>query len=195
MVQLNRTESGGKMSKLVQPGDFCRNPDCADYGRPQAAAQRNVIKFGRARNGQQRYQCRTCRRTFTATKGTLFYRRQTPASEIVKALAQLAEGNRISSVTRTTGHKEDALLDWLREAATQVSQIEAVLKADYRITRGQLDGLWAYVGNKGEKRTIPKPKRRVSSGARPCSTWTADSASHAALPKPKRKPRAKSSKR
>jgi hypothetical protein len=125
----------------------------------------------------------------------LFYRRQTPASEIVKALAQLAEGNRISSVTRTTGHKEDTLLDWLREAATQVSQIEAVLMADYRITRGQLDGLWAYVGNKGEKRTIPKPTRRVSSGARPCSTWTADSASRAALPKPKRTPRATSSKR
>jgi hypothetical protein len=23
---------------------------------------------------------------------------------------------------------------------------------DYRIKRGQLDGLWAYVGNKGEKK-------------------------------------------
>ena len=183
------------MSKLVQPGDFCPNPDCTDYGKPQTATARNIIKFGRARNGQQRYQCRSCHHTFTATKGTLFYRRQTPANEIVKALAQLAEGNRISSVTRTTGHKEDTILSWLREAATQVSQIEAVLMADYRITRGQLDGLWAYVGNKGEKRTIPKPKRRVSSGAQPCSTWTADSASHAASRKPKRKPRAKSSKR
>ena len=181
------------MSKLVQPGDFCPNPDCADYGKPQTAAQRNIIKFGRTRSGQQRYQCRACHHTFTATKGTMFYRRQTPATEIIKALAQLAEGNRISSVSRTTGHKEDTLLDWLREAATQVSQLEAVLMADYRITRGQLDGLWAYVGNKGEKRTIPKPARRASSGARPCSTWTADSASRVASPKPKRKPRKKSS--
>jgi transposase-like protein len=181
------------MSKLVQPGDFCPNPECADYGKPQTAVQRNVIKFGRARNGQQRYQCRTCRQTFTATKGTVFYRRQTAASEIIRALAQLAEGNRISSVSRTTGHKEDTILDWLREAATQVSQIEAVLMADYQISRGQLDGLWAYVGNKGEKRTTPKPTQPVSSGARPCSTWTADSASHAALRKLKRKPRMKSS--
>jgi len=183
------------MSKLVQPGDFCPHPDCTDYGKPQTATARNIIKFGRARNGQQRYQCRSCHHTFTATKGTLFYRRQTPANEIVKALAQLAEGNRISSVTRTTGHKEDTILSWLREAATQVSQIEAVLMADFRITRGQLDGLWAYVGNKGEKRTIAKQPRRASSGARPCSTWTADSGSHVASPKPKRKPRAKSSKR
>lgn len=183
------------MSKLVQPGEFCPHSACADYGKPQSAMQRNIIKFGRARNGQQRYQCRTCRHTFTATKGTLFYRRQTPAPEIIKALAQLAEGNRISSVSRTTGHKEDTILDWLREAATQVSQLEAVLMADYRITRGQLDGLWAYVGNKGEKRTIPKPKRRASSGVRPCSTWTADSAPHAASRKPKRKPHERSSKR
>jgi hypothetical protein len=50
-----------------------------------------------------------------ATKGTSFYRRQTPASDIIKALAQLAEGNRISSVTRTTGHTEDTLLAWPRD--------------------------------------------------------------------------------
>ena len=182
------------MSKLAQPGDFCPNPECADYGKYQAVAQQNIIKFGRARNGQQRYQCRTCRRTFTATKGTLFYRRQTPASEIMKALAQLAEGNRISSVTRTTGHKEDTILDWLREAATHVSQIEAALMADYRLSRGQLDGLWAYVGNKGEKSTTLKPTQPTNSGARLCSTWTPGSASRAALPKPKRKPRKRSSK-
>jgi transposase-like protein len=182
------------MSKLAQPGEFCPNPDCADYGKPQSTLPRNIIKFGRAHNGQQRYQCRTCRHTFTATKGTLFYRRQTPAHEIIRALAQLAEGNRISSVSRTTGHKEDTILDWLREASTQVSQLEAVLMTDYRITRGQLEGLWAYVGNKGEKRPIPKPKRLVSSGVRPCSTWTADSVSHAASRKRKRKPHERSSK-
>ena len=64
-------------------------------------------------------------------------------AEIIKALAQLAEGNRISSVTRTTGHKEDTILAWLTEAATQVGRIEAIFMADYHITRGQLDGLWA----------------------------------------------------
>jgi len=67
-------------------------------------------------------------------------------------LAHIAEGNRISSLTRTTGHKEDTILEWLKEAAEHVKAIEAVLMADYQITRGQLDGLWAYVGNKGEKR-------------------------------------------
>ncbi len=117
----------------------------------------------------------------------MFYRRQTPAAEIIKALGQLAEGQRISSVTRTTGHKEDTILAWLREAATHVSQIEAVLMADYRLTRGQLDGLWAYVGNKGEKRAILKPRRLASSGVPPCLTSTPASALRGALPRPKRK--------
>ena len=40
------------MSKLAQPGDFCPNPECADYGKPRIATQRNIIKFGRAHNGQ-----------------------------------------------------------------------------------------------------------------------------------------------
>jgi transposase-like protein len=128
---------------LVHVGDFCPNPACADYGKPQLSERTAIIKYGRTRNGQQRYQCRTCHQTFTETKGTLFYQRHTPAAEIIKALAQLAEGNRISSVTRTTGHKEDTILAWLTEAATQVSRIEAIFMADYHITRGQLDGLWA----------------------------------------------------
>ena len=70
-------------------------------------------------------------------------------------------------MSRTTGHKEDTILAWLREAAQQVAAIEAVLLADYGVNRGQLDGLWAYVGNKGEKTTIPRPPKPASSGVQP----------------------------
>ena len=37
--------------------------------------------------------------------------------------------------------------------------------SEYEIERGQIDGLWSYVGNKGEKKTIPRQKGAVSSGA------------------------------
>jgi len=49
----------------------------------------------------------------------------------------------------------------------QVETIEDILLADYQVTRGQLDGLWAYVGNKGEKKTIPRPPKPASSGVQP----------------------------
>jgi len=140
------------MSKFAQVGDFCPNKNCPDYGKLQNDQPPHIIKFGRTKKGRQRYKCKSCGKTFTETKGTLFYRRRTPEDEIIDTLAHIAEGNRISSLVRTKGHKEDTIIDWIREAGQQAEAIEAVLLSDYQLSRGQIDGLWAYVGNKGEKK-------------------------------------------
>ena len=140
------------MSKLTQVGDFCPNESCSDYGQCQGEGQHNIIKFGWTKAGRQRYKCHTCGQTFTETKGTLFYRRRTSDEEILDTLVLIAEGNRISSLVRAKGHKEDTIIDWIREAGQHAEKIEAVLLADYRLSRGQIDGLWAYVGHKGEKK-------------------------------------------
>ena len=107
------------MAELTQVGAFCPNPACADYGQVATEHPVHIIRFGLSKAGHQRYQCKTCGQTFTETKGTLFYRRRASESEILEALAQIAEGSRISSVSRTTGHKEDTLLAWLRAAAKE----------------------------------------------------------------------------
>lgn len=141
------------MEKFAKPGDFCPNEACPDYGRLQIdQGQLNIRKFGKTRSGVQRYQCKTCRATFTATTGTIFFGKRTPEHEILETLALLAEGNRISSLSRAKGFKEDTILAWLREAAQHADQIEAVLMAEFKVKRGQLDALWAYVGHKGEKK-------------------------------------------
>ena len=140
------------MSKLTQVGDFCPNESCPEYGKCQHKGQQNIIKFGQTKAGRQRYKCNSCGKTFTETKGTLFYRRRTSEAEIVETLALIAEGNRISSLVRTKGHKEETIITWIREAGQHAEKIEAVLLADYQLSRGQLDGLWAYVGHKGAKK-------------------------------------------
>ena len=48
--------------------------------------------------------------------------------------------------------KEDTVLSWIKAAAEHAAAIEEVLLANYRLERGQLDALWSYVGNKGEKK-------------------------------------------
>ncbi len=48
----------------------------------------------------------------------------------------------------------------MRAAAQHAEAIEEMLLAEYQLTRGQLDGLWGYVRNKGEKKTTPKPMKR-----------------------------------
>lgn len=153
------------MEKFAKPGDFCPNETCPDHGKQQEGlGQRNIKKVGRTKKGVQRYQCKTCGITFTETIGTILYRKRTPQDEILETLALLAEGSRISSLSRAKGHtvcrsvpcKEDTILAWLREAAQHAEQLEEVLMADFKVKRGQLDALWSYVGHKGEKKAMPK---------------------------------------
>jgi hypothetical protein len=74
-------------------------------------------------------------------------------TDILECLALLAEGVRISSISRAKGMKEDTILSFLREAAQHAQQVEAILLNDYRICQVQIDGLWTYVGRKQEKKT------------------------------------------
>ncbi len=137
------------MEGFVHSNEFCPNEACPDYGKLQKDQSKpNLKKIGKTRAGVQRYQCKTCLATFTETRGTIFYRKRTPEHEILETLALLAEGNRISSLTRAKGYKEDTILEWLREAAAHADQIEAVLMRDFKVKRGQLDALWSYVGRK-----------------------------------------------
>jgi transposase-like protein len=141
------------MPQFAKPGDFCPNQACSDYCKLQdGQRQHNIIKAGKTRKGVQRFKCQTCGKYFTETTGTIFYRKRTPEHEILEVLALLAEGNRISSLTRVKGYKEDTILGWLREAAGHAEEMGEALMKDFRIKRGQLDGLWAYVRHKGEKK-------------------------------------------
>ena len=135
-----------------------------DYGKAQGPAQRNIKRFGKSRAGRQRYQCKSCQLTFNETRGTIFYRKRVPDERIIEVLAYLAEGVRISALSRVTGHKEDTILAWLREAALHAEEIEERLLKNHQIQRGQIDALWSYVKHKGVKKSIKRPSKKELSG-------------------------------
>ena len=142
--------------RLASAGTFCPNKECQHYARVDEA---NIIKFGRSKRGVQRYRCKSCKSTFAATRGTLFYRKRTAVKDILETLALLAEGVRISSLSRAKGFKEDTILSWLRQAARHSEAVEEVLMADYRLSKAQVDGLWTYVRHKGQKGAIASRAR------------------------------------
>jgi transposase-like protein len=148
------------MVRLAKPGDFCPNKECPDYQKLQSPSQRNIIKAGKTKAGVQRHECTTCHRTFTETKGTLFYGKRTPAKTILETLAFLAEGNRISSLSRVKGIKEDTILNWLREAAQHTDALDEILLKEFKVKRGQLDGLWLFIHNKDKKKSVRQPANR-----------------------------------
>lgn len=133
------------MSQLASVGDFCPNPECEYYGDVEA---KMIIRYGKTRDGRQRYQCKSCKKTFNERKGTLFYNRKTAEKDILECLALLAEGVRISSISRSKGFKEDTILSFLREAAHHAEAVEAIMLNEYKISQVQIDGLWTYVGHK-----------------------------------------------
>ena len=141
------------MDKFAKPGEFCPNEACSEYGKLQdGQGQRNLQKFGKTLRGVQRYRCTSCGRTFTEMTGTLFFRKHATEKDILETLVLLAEGSRISSLSRAKGFKEDTILSWLRDAVKHTEQIEEVLMAEYKVKRAQLDAMWSYVGNKGQKK-------------------------------------------
>jgi transposase-like protein len=151
-----------EQATLVHPSAFCWNPHCTDYGK---VGQGNVRRFGRTQAGTQRYQCRTCSGTFVETIGTVFYGRHHEQAMILECLALLVERNSLAAIHRVKGIKEETVMDWLRNAAGHVERIEALLLANFHLTRAQLDALWTYVGHKGEKGGAQNRTSAAPSGA------------------------------
>ena len=151
-----------EQTTLVHPSAFCWNPRCSAYGKVNLG---NIRRFGRTQAGTQRYQCQTCNGTFVETIGTVFYGRHHRQEMIIECLALLAERNSLAAIHRVKGVKEETVVAWLRRAAQQVERIEAILLANYRLTRAQLDAMWISVGHKGEKGGARKRTTAAPSGA------------------------------
>jgi len=97
-------------------------------------------------------------------KGTVFYARHHSPNEILECLAMLADRNSLAAIHRIKGIKEETVMDWLREAANHMEEIEGWLLANHALTRVQLDAMWTYVGHKGEKVAVLKRPVEAASG-------------------------------
>ena len=150
-----------EQAQLVPPSSFCWNKKCPEYGKIKPE---NIRKFGKTAKGTQRHQCKTCQKTFVETIGTVFYGRHHDQETILDCLAMLADRNSLAAIQRVKGVKEDTVSDWLEVAAQHVEQIEALLLANYQLSRAQLDALWTYVGHKGEKGGTSKKMNRAPFG-------------------------------
>jgi len=133
--------------QIATIGSFCLNETCEDYNKINRG---NVIKSGKTDTGIQRYFCKTCKKTFTETKGTMFYRCRHTEDEIVECISMLGDRNSLAAIHRIKVIKEETVMNWLEKASTHVEQFEHIVR-ERKLSRVQLDALWTYVGHKGEK--------------------------------------------
>jgi transposase-like protein/IS1 family transposase len=125
------------------------------------SCQARAKKFGRNRNGSQRFRCLTCRKTFSETPETPRQARRIPVERALLVLHLLCEGNSIRSIERITGTEKRTILRLLVEVGGGCERLLAKLVKGVAVEDVQADEVWGYVrckeGTK-ERRGIADPE-------------------------------------
>ncbi len=96
---------------------FCHNPDCPARGQ---IGKGNIGVHSRQ---EGRYLCHVCGRTFTASKGTAFYRLRTTKEIVVIVVTLLAHGCPVQAIVAAFKLDERTILSWQRRAGEQSERV------------------------------------------------------------------------
>jgi len=116
-------------------------------------------KFGKHRNGLQRYRCNQCRKTFTEDHATPLGTMYTPLDKAAQAVELLTEGCSVSTVERFTGLHHTTILSLLTLVG---EKCELLLESRIRnlpVRDVQCDEIWGYVGCKEKRNVTGDPLR------------------------------------
>lgn len=111
---------------------FCANLDCVAKGQ---VGQGNISIHS---HQEGRYKCEECERTFTASKGTLFYGLKTDPAQVILVLTLLVNGCPIQAIVAAFGYDQRTVKAWLRRAGCQCQQVHAYLVEHHRLDLGQV---------------------------------------------------------
>jgi transposase-like protein len=89
---------------------FCPNIDCPARG------QQGKGNIGVHSERDSRYICHECKRTFSDTKGTLFYRLRSDAKTVMLVITLLAYGCPLQAIVRAFGLDERTVKEWWRRS-------------------------------------------------------------------------------
>jgi transposase-like protein/IS1 family transposase len=97
---------------------FCPNVHCPARG------QRDQGNIGVHSRKDQRFMCTQCHKTFTVTKGTVFYRLRTSAELVVTVVTLLAHGCPLQAIVAAFGLDERTVADWWARAGQQGQAVQ-----------------------------------------------------------------------
>ena len=141
----------------------CPNEECPDYGK---RGKGNIVR--NRRYGKQRTQllkCKTCGKSFSENRGTLFFNLRTPKEEVVNALKTLVERGSLRGTARVTGHKKDTIASWQKRAGEHADALREYLLHDLHLDHLEVDELYTFVEKK--RRTSEATNQTLIPSERP----------------------------
>ena len=121
----------------------CLNKDCPDYGMKN---QGNIVLKERyGKNKHILLKCKTCNHCFSDTRGTVFFRLDTPQEEVLRSLSMIPEKGSIRGVARATGHSKNTICKWVEIAGTHSKEVTAYFLRDLDLKRVEVDEIWSFI--------------------------------------------------
>jgi transposase-like protein/IS1 family transposase len=113
------------MQNQTEPMDaskqFCPNEACSARGK----IGEGNIRIHSYRPG--RYRCQTCKKTFSARRGTMMEGLRTPAERVMTVMILLAYGCPTQAIVHAFGVDERTVADWQRRAGKHCQQVHEAL--------------------------------------------------------------------
>ena len=121
--------------------------DCPFCDSPQEKLRQrfNAHKHGKTSKGSQRYRCADCRRTFTETFDTLYYRRQVTPEQVETILQAHAEGSSLRGISRIGKRAYGTIVDIVRSASYKAQLIHNEEVKDVECDQVTGDEIWSFV--------------------------------------------------
>lgn len=117
----------------------CINAECEYHNKIGS-----MIRMGNSGKNEY-YQCRRCKKGYSSTYGTIFYKKKTDPEEMVKVLKSLAEGNTIRGAGRIFKHDKNAIINWLIAAGKHCDEFEKQAIDKFNFNQVQIDELWTFI--------------------------------------------------
>lgn len=111
---------------------FCPNLACPARG---AVGKGNIGVHSEKR---KRYICHVCEQTFSASKGTLFYRLHTDPKTVLLVIALLVYGCPIQAIVQAFGFDERTVRNWWQRAGQHCQAFHERLVEDHHLDLGQV---------------------------------------------------------
>ena len=102
-------------------------------------------KFGKTRDGHQRFRCRTCRKTYSERPERPLGDLRLPVERALLCLQLLCEGSSVRAVERITGTEKKSILRLLVQVGEGCERMLAETVKGVEVKDVQADELWTYI--------------------------------------------------
>jgi IS1 family transposase len=139
---------------------YCRNAECALYGRVAPLARLRFCEWHRA---AVRFECQACSQRVSARAGTAYAGVRMDLRIYLRGVTALAEGLSIRGTGRLLGVDKDTVMHWLPGLGRHCQRVMSYFFRNLHLSECQLDELWTFIYKK-EERLAPLEKLQAVYG-------------------------------